>query len=945
MKINRVKLTNYRVHKDLEVDFTRGINLLLGKNGSGKSSILEAIGFAMFDSSLRSNVKDAVRRGEKYGNILVEFVGNDGIEYIVEKKIGKNGHILYKKDNKLEKMDKKDEIIKEIKKLSGIQENSKKIYESVITASQNKIVDIFTAKDKERERDFNEIFDTKIYNNMYYGFIKEAKDTYEDKLKMNNGKLEGLKEGLDNGEEIKKELKMNKKELKEKDELKKGLEKELKEKENKKAEIEIIKNDLEKIKKDIKNEEEKGNKIQNDLDERKRTLKSAEKSRIIIEKNEKNYNDYISLKEKVAEYEEKIKILRDKKEKIIELKEEKGEKEKSIILLKNDIKNCEEKRDLKEADIKEKLKEIEIKKEELEKEKELEGKLDEELKEISKKLKVLTEKIQLRNGFELNLRDYKKEIDEFNKKIFNEEKENLGMLKLEEELLEISREKDIKKKIENEIVKYDALLDQNEKAKKEFSGGNCPILNQECKNILESGKNIETYFEENKRKLEELKKQEEEKIRKYDKLEEKEILIREKISNIKSLIKNYNNEKEKIGQKEIEIKLIKKDLKINELEILEILEKNKIENKDGKLDFQLELDKLKEKLTIKSTEIKALDIMKTQKELEIIEEKQKENIRQKDEFIIKLKNTNEDLTKEKIQKDEFEEKIKEIKMETNGYEELNNKYEELKKQKESLEEFYQKYIENLIESQRVEELKEKIDNQKSELKKIEKEILKLNEKNEKLKEKYTEEKYINIKKELDILKEKTSEILGEIGILSQKVDTKKGELEKYKLKEKEIKKMKKEIKRYEEKLKMTESFRAKISYMGKEVADYMLKEIEIKATENFREITGRSEEVTWVNNKKESYAVYLKESDKKINFEMLSGGEQVAVALSIRAALASTLSKASFSIFDEPTNNLDEERRKSLADSLNIVLKGIEQSIIVTHDDTFKEMAENIVLL
>ncbi|OQY07916.1 MAG: hypothetical protein B6I28_05255, partial [Fusobacteriia bacterium 4572_132] len=238
MRINKVKLTNYRVHKDLEVDFTRGINLLLGKNGSGKSSILEAIGFAMFDNNLRSNIKDAVKRGEKYGNILIEFVGNDEIEYIVEKKIGKNGHILYKKDNKLEKMDKKDEIIKEIKKLSGIHENSKKIYESVVTATQNKIVDIFTAKDKDREKDFNEIFDTKIYNNMYYGFVKDAKDKYEDKLKTNNGKLEGLQEGLENGDEIKKELKESKKELKELQGNKKETDKRLKEKEKIKNEIE-----------------------------------------------------------------------------------------------------------------------------------------------------------------------------------------------------------------------------------------------------------------------------------------------------------------------------------------------------------------------------------------------------------------------------------------------------------------------------------------------------------------------------------------------------------------------------------------------------------------------------------------------------------------------------------------------------------------------------------
>ena len=48
MKINRVILENYRVHKKREFEFTKGINLVLGKNGAGKSSILEAIGLTLF---------------------------------------------------------------------------------------------------------------------------------------------------------------------------------------------------------------------------------------------------------------------------------------------------------------------------------------------------------------------------------------------------------------------------------------------------------------------------------------------------------------------------------------------------------------------------------------------------------------------------------------------------------------------------------------------------------------------------------------------------------------------------------------------------------------------------------------------------------------------------------------------------------------------------------
>ena len=121
-------------------------------------------------------------------------------------------------------------------------------------------------------------------------------------------------------------------------------------------------------------------------------------------------------------------------------------------------------------------------------------------------------------------------------------------------------------------------------------------------------------------------------------------------------------------------------------------------------------------------------------------------------------------------------------------------------------------------------------------------------------------------------------------------------------------------------------------------------DIEKKSTENFRRITGRDEEINWTNGEKETYSVYLKSKDgNKRLFEILSGGEQVAVGLSIRAAMASTLTNAGFTIFDEPTINLDVERRRYLSESLQEVLKGLEQAIIVTHDDTFEEMAERII--
>tara|TARA_Y100000031_G_C8243463_1_gene396851 strand:- start:198 stop:2492 length:2295 start_codon:yes stop_codon:yes gene_type:complete len=46
--IDKIKLTNWRKHKELELDFTKGSNIIIGRMGSGKTSILQAIAYGLF---------------------------------------------------------------------------------------------------------------------------------------------------------------------------------------------------------------------------------------------------------------------------------------------------------------------------------------------------------------------------------------------------------------------------------------------------------------------------------------------------------------------------------------------------------------------------------------------------------------------------------------------------------------------------------------------------------------------------------------------------------------------------------------------------------------------------------------------------------------------------------------------------------------------------------
>ncbi len=81
MQILSIHLKNIKSHRDTELTFSPGINVLSGPNGVGKSTIFEAIGYAMFGVDAQSfvgNVERFITIGSKRGEIAVVFEVADG---------------------------------------------------------------------------------------------------------------------------------------------------------------------------------------------------------------------------------------------------------------------------------------------------------------------------------------------------------------------------------------------------------------------------------------------------------------------------------------------------------------------------------------------------------------------------------------------------------------------------------------------------------------------------------------------------------------------------------------------------------------------------------------------------------------------------------------------------------------------------------------------------
>jgi exonuclease SbcC len=105
-----------------------------------------------------------------------------------------------------------------------------------------------------------------------------------------------------------------------------------------------------------------------------------------------------------------------------------------------------------------------------------------------------------------------------------------------------------------------------------------------------------------------------------------------------------------------------------------------------------------------------------------------------------------------------------------------------------------------------------------------------------------------------------------------------------------------------------------------------------------------TQQLRWSDDERNLYDIELKEGADVRSFVQLSGGEQMCASIAVRLALLKLLLDSDVVFLDEPTANLDEERRENLSDKM-LSIKGFEQLFVITHDDSFSDKYDHTVHL
>ncbi|MBF6589625.1 MAG: SMC family ATPase [Ktedonobacterales bacterium] len=140
---------------------------------------------------------------------------------------------------------------------------------------------------------------------------------------------------------------------------------------------------------------------------------------------------------------------------------------------------------------------------------------------------------------------------------------------------------------------------------------------------------------------------------------------------------------------------------------------------------------------------------------------------------------------------------------------------------------------------------------------------------------------------------------------------------------------------------MLQHFRESIKEAGPYIVRALLRHISVEANRIFGEIMGdRSAQLSW----EEDYEVVLRRDGRERGFALLSGGERMSAALAVRLALLRSLTRLDIAFFDEPTQNMDGQRRGNLAEQIQRI-RGFEQLLVISHDDTFEQGLDSVISL
>ncbi len=167
MKIESVELENIRSHTKNHINFSDGFNCLVGGLGTGKSSILYAIDFALFGEPIGRSYDYLLREDADFGKVTVKFLKN-GKEYVIQRALRRQNdrisqdmeQLKFLEEGKVTAEMKGEAVAEQLFSVTGFD---KEIFREIVWIRQEHLKDVLNMTPTERQKRLDQLFGLSDY--------------------------------------------------------------------------------------------------------------------------------------------------------------------------------------------------------------------------------------------------------------------------------------------------------------------------------------------------------------------------------------------------------------------------------------------------------------------------------------------------------------------------------------------------------------------------------------------------------------------------------------------------------------------------------------------------------------------------------------------------------------------------------------------------------------
>ncbi len=879
MHISKIELENIKSHISSTYEFSRGTTAITGENGAGKTTIIEAIAWVLFDL-LEYKKEDFIRRGAKKGAVRITFEsGLDEREYVVYRDSGAGYHVI---DPRLQTRiaDKKEEVFRFLWQHLGLEPGTdlKSIFRQAIGVPQGTFTAIFLEGTTDRKVAFDRLLKVEEY--------RQAAEKLRDTSRFLDQSAAGIRESIARaeGELSRSEIVVAEhKTLKEHvNEITGQIEKFSAELADRKSRVKLLDElvkQLTDLRSTLESTRSDKEKVEIIVQQAEAALARAAEATIKIADNRSSHEQHLAALGKLAEL-ERERSHRD------QLNSELAKTDAAIVNVKAEHRRHEQE-----------LKDIAAARREI---KDLIPKADQQDR-IEKEIE------ELRNNV-ARARNAKERVDSITNELgrlrdkYAENKKHLTEAEKKStagsKLIELEK---TNLTLVNSLAQLRADFELDEKFKSKIRDGFCPLVSAKCLNMSE-GVTLEDFISNQssdiKTKIADLEKRHESVVN--------DLQIARKAQQYYTALESYKNLKE---QQEAEGKELneKKEFLASQHQELATFEKQ-ISEAVARLKSLADPAariRVLEKSLIREPEIRA-GLTNVESNLERLESERKLLIEQLDEF--------------------------------KGF---DKHWSQLTAERNATTEAHRNFLAHETEASMLETRKNELQTTNDRIADVSSDMEKAQAAFASAGDGYDIERHKIERSELLNAERRFAETQATFNAAKRREDQLAEELNRFAEIRKSLQGEFNEKERLEKVAEATAFIRDTLKEAAPRVARNYVYHVSLEANQMFREITGNAERtLKWG----EDYAIMLEEDGYDRPFATLSGGEQMAAALSVRLALLKQLTDIRIAFFDEPTTNMDAERRENLAQQISRITH-FDQLFVISHDETFDSYVDNVITI